>query len=188
MRRRTERAGEPPVRRAGGFTLIEMMTAIFILAILVGLAVPSFNNASLSGKLTGFANDMVASAQLARSEAIKRNVAVTMCASESAADPDEPDPTCDDPDGWEAGWLVVADPGGANERIIQRHAGLPTEFRVIQTGGVASIVYPATIAGTTTGTFTVCRAEPTGNQERVVTIGASGGTRVTRTETGTCPD
>ena len=173
--------GEPPARRAGGFTLIEMMTAIFILAILVGLAVPSFNNASLSGKLTGFANDLVAGAQLARSEAVKRNVAVTMCASEDGA-------TCDDPEGWEVGWLIVVDPGGANERIIQQHESLPPEFRVIQTGGVANIVFPATIAGTTTGTFTVCRAEPVGNQERVVAIGAAGNTRVTRTETGTCPD
>lgn len=170
------RRGEPPARRAGGFTLIEMMTAIFILAILVGLAVPSFNNASLSGKLTGFANDLVASAQLARSEAIKRNVAVTMCASDDGA-------TCDDPDGWEAGWIILGPSG-----VIERHPPLPPEFRVIQTGGVANIVFPATIAGTTTGTFTVCRAEPVGNQERVVAIGAAGNTRVTRTETGTCPD
>ena len=104
MRRRAEHTVEPPARRAGGFTLIEMMTAILILAILVGLAVPSFNNASLSGKLTGFANDLLASSQLARSEAIKRNVAVTMCASSDGS-------TCDDPEGWETGWIVVADPG-----------------------------------------------------------------------------
>jgi type IV fimbrial biogenesis protein FimT len=174
--RRSVRTVKPPVRRAGGFTLVEMMTTILVLAILVGLAVPSFNNASLSGELTGLANELVASAQLARSEAIKRNASVTLCASEGGT-------ACDDPEGWEAGWIILGPTG-----VIQRYAPLPAEFRVIQAGGVANIVFPATVAGTTTGTFTVCRAEPTGSQERVVTIGASGGTRVTRTETATCPD
>jgi len=174
--RKSPRSVESPVRRAGGFTLVELMATILVLAILIGLAVPSFNNASLSSKLTGFANDLVASAQLARSEAVKRNAAVTLCASEDGT-------ACDDPEGWEAGWIVLGPTG-----VIQRQPPLPTDFRVIQGGGVASIVFPATVAGTTTGTFTVCRAEPAGSQERVVTIGASGGTRVTRTETATCPD
>jgi type IV fimbrial biogenesis protein FimT len=176
IRRRSKGASKSPIARVDGFTLIEMMMAIVVLAILVGLAVPSFNNASLSSKLTGFANDLVASAQLARSEAVKRNAAVTLCASEDGT-------TCDDPEGWEAGWIILGPTG-----VIQRYAPLPAEFRVIQTGGVANIVFPATVAGTTTGIFTVCRAEPTGSQERVVTIGASGGTRVTRTEAATCPD
>jgi type IV fimbrial biogenesis protein FimT len=176
IRRTAESNGRPPVHWAGGFTLIEMMTAIFILALLVTLAVPSFNDASLSGKLTGLANDLVASAQLARSEAIKRNAAVTLCASGDGA-------TCDDPgDGWSVGWIVLGADG-----VIERHPPLPREFRILD-GGVSSIVFPAVIAGTTVANLTVCRAEPAGSQERVVAIGASGGTRVNRTETGTCPE
>ena len=171
MRRRAEHTVEPPARRAGGFTLIEMMTAILILAILVGLAVPSFNNASLSGKLTGFANDLLASSQLARSEAIKRNVAVTLCASSDGS-------TCDDPEGWETGWIVVADPGGLNERVIQQYPELPGEFRVRETLDIDTLVFPATVAGATVASFTVCRTEPAGNQTRRVLIGASGGARV----------
>ncbi|MCU0963424.1 MAG: hypothetical protein MUF48_25310 [Pirellulaceae bacterium] len=48
------------------------MVTITILGILLAWAVPSFKDASLSSRLTAFANDLVASAQIARSEAIKR--------------------------------------------------------------------------------------------------------------------
>ena len=169
-------------RKARGFTLIEMMTALFILAILVALAVPSFRDASLSSKLSGFANDIVASTQLARSEAIKRNVTVTLCASSDGA-------TCDDPDGWEAGWIVLADEGGANEALVQHHPALPDEFRMVQTGGVASVLFPPTVVADNEVTLTVCRAEPEGSQERIVTITAARNARVTTpTAAIDCPD
>ena len=164
----------PPGRKPRGFTLIEMMTAVFILAILVGLAVPSFREASLSSKLSGFANDIVASTQLARSEAIKRNVTVTMCASLNGA-------TCVAPPaaGWHTGWIVLADAGGLNEALVQHHPALPDEFRMVQTGGVASVLFPPTVVADNEVTLTVCRAEPEGSQERIVTITAARNARVT---------
>ena len=54
---------------ARGFTLIELMVALLVLGILLGIGVPSFRDAALSSRVTGYANDMVASVQLARSEA-----------------------------------------------------------------------------------------------------------------------
>jgi type IV fimbrial biogenesis protein FimT len=179
--RSATRRVKPPGRNARGFTVIEMMTAIVIMAILVGLAVPSFREASLSSKLSGFANDIVASTQLARSEAIKRNVTVTMCASSGGA-------TCDSPDGWEAGWIVLADEGGTNA-LIQRRPALPSEFRIFQAGVVASVLFPPTVVADNEVTLTVCRAEPEGSQERVVTITAARNARVTTpTAAIDCPD
>ena len=168
----SSRVRPPSGRPDGGFTLIEMMTAIFILAILVSLTIPSFREATLSSRLSGFANDIVASSQLARSEAIKRNVTVTLCASSDGE-------TCDDPDGWEAGWIVLADEGGANEAVVQHRPALPQEFRMVQTGGVASVLFPPTVVADNEVTLTVCRAEPEGSQERVVTITAARNARVT---------
>jgi type IV fimbrial biogenesis protein FimT len=80
-----------------GFTLIELMVTISIMAILLMIAVPSFQNATLGSKLSSFANGLVASAHLARSEAIKRNADVTLCVSNS-----------DGTDGGSGGWEDAA--------------------------------------------------------------------------------
>ena len=64
-----------------GFTIIELIVALAVLAILVALAVPNFNDATLTARLNGFANSLVASSQVARSEAIKRNTNITLCMS-----------------------------------------------------------------------------------------------------------
>ena len=73
---------------------------------------------------------------------------------------------------------MVADEGGANA-LIQHRPALPPEFRMVQTGGVASVLFPPTVVADNEVTLTVCRAEPEGSQERVVTITAARNARVT---------
>ena len=60
--------------------MIELMVTVAILAILGTIAAPSFNDVILGNKLAAYANNFVASAQLARSEAIKRNAAIETAA------------------------------------------------------------------------------------------------------------
>jgi type IV fimbrial biogenesis protein FimT len=150
------------------------MVALAVLAILVSLAVPSFNDAALSSKLTGIANDLLASAQVARSEAVKRNVAVTMCASSNGA-------SCAASGGWQVGWILVSD-----GEVLQHHQALPPEFRIIQ-GTFGALTFPPDVVGVTPATFKVCRAAPVGKQERIVRIMTSGAASVSRTEAAVCP-
>jgi type IV fimbrial biogenesis protein FimT len=56
-----------------GFTLIELMVTLVILAIFISLAAPSFVTMINNNRATGATNDLVASFQLARTEAIKRH-------------------------------------------------------------------------------------------------------------------
>jgi len=165
-----------PGSRSGvaGFTLVELLVAIAVLAILLALAAPNFNDATLSARLNGFANSLVASAQVARSEAIKRNSDITLCASADGS-------TCAGSGGWEQGWVVLS---GAT--VLQVQQALPTEFKVTQTGGTASLTFPGTVVGTSTAILTVCRLTPVGNEERVVTINGTGGAYVTITTAGAC--
>jgi type IV fimbrial biogenesis protein FimT len=158
-----------------GFTLIELMVAIMVLAILLGVAVPSFRDAALGSRLTAYANDLVASAQIARSEAIKRNAPVRLCVSAGGA-------ACED-GSWEVGWIVVT----AGGEVLQRQQSISGDFRFLEAGGADEITFPATVVGVTPASFTVCRATPVGNQERVVTISASGSASVVRTTDGACP-
>lgn len=64
-----------------GFTLIEMIVTVSIVAILTSIAAPSFRTMLESNKATVAANEMVSALLLARSEALKRRNNVTVCTS-----------------------------------------------------------------------------------------------------------
>ncbi len=67
------------MHRESGFTLLEVMIAVAVLAILTALAIPSFTSLIERNKARSAANDLMASILVARSEAIKRerNTALT---------------------------------------------------------------------------------------------------------------
>ena len=71
--------------RAGGFTLIELMVTIAVLAVIVTLAVPSFASVINGNRLTGASNEIAALLQMSRMEALRRNQAVVVC---PVADPE----------------------------------------------------------------------------------------------------
>lgn len=62
-----------------GFTLIELLVTVAILAILLGLAVPSFRSLIENNRTQTAANNLTGALQFARSEAIKRGVATQIC-------------------------------------------------------------------------------------------------------------
>lgn len=66
-------------KRQGGFTLVELMVTIAVLAIISAIAYPSFTSIINSNRLTAAANEVLASAQLARSEAVRLNQTVALC-------------------------------------------------------------------------------------------------------------
>jgi type IV fimbrial biogenesis protein FimT len=181
-------------RAARGFTLVELMVTLLVLAVLLGLAVPSFRDAALSSRLTGYANDLVASVQIARSEAIKRNATVTLCASTNGS-------TCATAGGWEVGWIILAprqetvpaaipgDPAVVTTvmDVVDHHAPLTDEFIIAESSGLMEMDFPPTVVGVTAATFTVCRETPVGKQEREVSVTLTGATAVTQTQNEECP-
>lgn len=161
--------------RPGGFTLIEMMVTIAIMVILLIIAVPSFNDATLGSKLGSYANNLVASAYLARSEAMKRNIVIELCASSNGT-------SCATSGSWAQGWIVKSKSGTL---VFKRQPALPAGLTVIQIVGTATRLdfYPIGV-GTERIALKFCRTSPAGNQERVVSINATGGASVKRTVSG----
>ena len=62
-----------------GFTLVELLVVMTIGAILVAAAVPSMSYFIATTRTSNATNTMVASFELARSEAIRRNTIVSVC-------------------------------------------------------------------------------------------------------------
>ncbi|MDV6344628.1 GspH/FimT family pseudopilin [Nitrosomonas sp. Is37] len=91
-----------PVNR--GFTMLELMIALSIGAILATIAVPSYQSMMVQSRLATQANEFLTALHFSRSEAVKRGMRVTMCKSNDGK-------TCTTGSNWQDGWIVYSDSG-----------------------------------------------------------------------------
>ena len=61
-----------------GFTLIELMITVAMLAVLLGIAAPSFARMLASNRMATQTNDFIAALNLARMEAVRRGQSVSI--------------------------------------------------------------------------------------------------------------
>ncbi len=92
--------------RSRGFTLMELMIVLTLAAIILALGAPSFSEFRRSNRMAGISNDFLVGLQIARSEAIKRQISVSLCPSEN---PESEDAVCTAANNF-SGWIVFADP------------------------------------------------------------------------------
>jgi len=88
-----------------GFTLVEMLIALAVAAILLGVGIPSFSGAIKNSQVSSDYNGLVQALYLARSEAVKTSELVTVC-PKKAIDSTQCGPGLND---WKYGWLVFID-------------------------------------------------------------------------------
>lgn len=99
------------MRRPRGVTLIELVIAIGVVAILSMVAVPSFKELRYNAARTSAVNDFLHGVFLARSESIKRSQVVTLCKSRDGA-------TCADRASWQEGWMIFVN--GRDDHLPER--------------------------------------------------------------------
>ena len=87
-----------------GFTLVEMLVVIAIIAIMLALAVPSYKSVTVQDRMASEIGDFTTDVELARSAAVKQGVPVTICAS---TNPTAAAPACGGT--WSTGWIVFTD-------------------------------------------------------------------------------
>lgn len=112
------RLGPAPLR---GFSMVELMVVVAIVAVLASVAAPSFRSLIADQRVKAAAGELHASLTLARSEAMKRSASVTLAPKSSS---------------WVNGWQIPH-PTKANV-FLEDHPAVST---VAITGGPASVVY-----------------------------------------------
>lgn len=168
-----------------GFTLIELLVTIAILAIIMAVAAPSFQDASVSGKVSDNANRLASTAAMARGEAIKRNSPVVVCKSADGA-------SCAGSGGWEQGWIVFHDVNrdglkDAAEPVLLQEGAAPGGYKITEGADKSTLTFQPTSVGTTNATWTVCRSTPSVHtQQRQVDLSTTGRPSVKKITGTTC--
>ncbi len=87
--------------RPAGFTLIELMITLALLAILATIAAPSVRDSIRNARMTSAANDFLTDLSIARAEAVKRGVPTAICTSSNGT-------SCTGTT-WNQGWIIFTD-------------------------------------------------------------------------------
>ena len=130
------------------------------------VAAPGMSALLNSNKLNGAAGELTAALQVARSEAIRRNARVTVCASADGT-------TCAASTSWTGGWIVHGNDNATGNDEVIRNDAPSGSVQII--GPSAGIVFrPSGIIDTQT-TISACMpvTQPDENQ-RVITVMISG--------------
>jgi type IV fimbrial biogenesis protein FimT len=151
----------PPFTAQRGFTLIEAIIVMSIMAILAGVSTSSFVWLNQTTQIRGAAFDLVADLDFARSEAVKRNANVIVAPVAGA---------------WGNGWTVTA---GGN--VIRQRAALGGQISFAAAPGTLTFDGGGRASLVTVGNFQLC--PPTGGgalNGRTVRVDASGLSRSTK--------
>ena len=159
-----------PHHRQSGFTLVELMITIAIVAILAALALPSFQQSMRSNRAATATNEMIGALSLARSEAIRNSGGGAVRSSADGT-------SCGG--GWSDGWLVWADTNGngtldTGETVLRYGQGHP-RLTVSNAGGTVAFDGRGRRTAATGQSVTI-RPDECGGQplQRTLTINASG--------------
>lgn len=143
--------------RIAGFTLVELMVTIAVLAILLGVAIPGMQAFVVRNRLAAINNDLMTALNLARSEAIKRAITVSVCRTNDNG------VSCAGT--WSDGWMVFVNTDGdspavkdgANETLLRVFPALPAGYTLNATANFTNFVtYGRSGAANNIGTFVVC--------------------------------
>jgi type IV fimbrial biogenesis protein FimT len=159
-------------RQSRGFTLIELMVALAVMALLMMVAVPSFQSTIASSRVTSVTNELVGTLAAARTEAIRRGVRVTVCASADGA-------SCATSGDWSQGWVMFTDmnrnasidpatpPNTVDDMVLAASPATPTGISVRGNANATLFVsyapdgQPKTTTGTVwSGKLQVCSNSP----------------------------
>lgn len=178
-----EAGAQLPAAQAG-FTLIELMMVLVLVAVLLGVGGPSFQSSLQRNRMQTTVNSVATALSFARAEAVIRSEPVAICPTVDTA-------SCSGSN-WETGFLIFVDNGaggggaasdgtlnGAEELLrIGEPAGQGVTVRTANFPSTANIVFQDSgrVLQNISGTVTVCDARGA-NDARALIVEVSGQAR-----------
>jgi len=190
------------MKKHSGFTLIELMITLAIVAILLTVGVPSLKTFMQQNQLVAASNELISALHVARSEAIKLNTKVSICSSTNGT-------SCSTSSSWQNGWIVFIDGNGATpgnlsgtgiactnmttDCLLRVHgafkdnqltvSGLDNNNAAITAFTFTSRGLPKVVSGASvSGVFNICSLDNSGSTfaSRAVILSLSGRVRVSK--------
>ena len=148
-----------------GLTLIELLVAMAVFAVLVAIAAPNFTNIASGNRLADETNSLIGAMNFARSEAITRNTQVRVQAAAAGGPPL-----------WENGWTVdwLEDPATPKWTTIKQSGPFPAG--IFSKNSSVTFTFLGTGALLTFGeSLILCSPTPPGNKNGTsIAVGPGG--------------
>jgi type IV fimbrial biogenesis protein FimT len=182
-------ASAPPSCRQHGLTIVEILVALTIAAILASAAVPSFVWSISAYRISGQVNGWIGDLQYTRAEAIKRGQTVTLCSSQNGT------ACATGTTNWQTGWIIFADANGnatvdAGEAVLRAQGPLVGGNTFAGDNGVRAITFnrDGFAIGLPAGNVTLTLRDSTAQSglTRCVAVTTVGRTAVQHAGTGNC--
>lgn len=169
-----------------GYSIFDLMVTSAV-AGLLSLGAVGMTGLVQDSRMTAMTNQLMGELNLARSEAIKRGLPVSLCASTTGSE-------CQESREWNTGWIMFSDANGNGKlefdesvlHVQQETASRSLRFSAWGPGTGRWVTYE--VDGTTkqNGTFTLCDDRGAGKAKAVILLG-TGRPRVASSSSGGGP-
>jgi len=145
---------QPSILKVRGYTLIELMITVAVLATLCTISMPSLASLLSSTRARSTQNTLVTALNLARMAAVSRQSEITLC-------PSSDQNRCDTGLWWQHGWIVFEDLNHdgqhQSDEPVLNITQTQTQMAIATTVGREHVTYrPDGSASGTNVTFTLC--------------------------------
>lgn len=174
-----------------GFTLIELMIVLVVLAVMLSVATPMFTRLLHNNQLRQEAHRLLETINLARSEAVKRNLPVSICPSDMAVTGQA---LCTGT--YAGGWIVFSNADKDKvvdiqaDQVLQVYGGLPPGYQLTNRSGTRAayklINYLPDGSSHSNRTLLICPPPHATTMSLSIVINIVGRARLAR-EWGECP-
>ena len=136
-----------------GFTLVELLVSITVMAILLALTVPSFQNSLMNNRVLAQTDALTNSLGYARNVALTQNINVLVCPSNTPGST-----ACGT--NWKNGWIIITQPTTGPAALLQANFSGVNDpvLSTVAIGGVAaaSVTFDSRGIATTQANFKSC--------------------------------